>query len=158
MLPFSGASRHVFWYVTPFRMSNMLPSSVYKSRLRVGKCYGCRKREYDAMKAYGGSRDTAPHIVKLGNWGEWLASHPGLFNHRKRAPRCLLRTMLAGPQSQSGRCGEERNILHPPGIKPLYPHRNDRVVTIFNELQTLWFEKNIILSWYNVTEVHKIFK
>jgi hypothetical protein len=44
--------------------------------------------------------------VRDGN--EWLASRPGCFNHRERAPRTH---WMGGPQSRSGRCVVKRKTL-----------------------------------------------
>jgi hypothetical protein len=43
--------------------------------------------------------------------GEWSVSRPGRFNHREKSPRKSLRMGLCGPQNQSGRLGEEKNVL-----------------------------------------------
>jgi hypothetical protein len=48
---------------------------------------------------------------------EWSASRPGRFTHRKNSPWYPLDRRLGGPQSQSGRGGEEKKshplIIHP---------------------------------------------
>jgi hypothetical protein len=49
--------------------------------------------------------------------GEWSVSRPCRFYRRGKSPRYPLDTMLGGPQSQSGRCGEEQNLALP-GIEP----------------------------------------
>jgi hypothetical protein len=41
--------------------------------------------------------------------GEWSASRLGRFNPRERAPWYPLDRRLGGPQSRSGRGGEEKN-------------------------------------------------
>jgi hypothetical protein len=48
-------------------------------------------------------------------WGKWLASRPGRLE-----PRYPLNTKLRGPQSRSGRCGEDKNPALP-GIEPRSP-------------------------------------
>jgi hypothetical protein len=50
-------------------------------------------------------------------WGEWPASRPGCFTPRK-ALRYPLGRRLGGPQSHSGRGGEEENSQPSPGIEP----------------------------------------
>jgi hypothetical protein len=52
--------------------------------------------------------------------GEWSASRPGRFATGERAPRYTLGSKLGGPQSQSGRHGEEK-ILDPTGNRTLTP-------------------------------------
>jgi len=41
--------------------------------------------------------------------GEWSASHPSYFTPGERAPWYPLDRKLGGPQSRSGRGGEEKN-------------------------------------------------
>jgi hypothetical protein len=43
--------------------------------------------------------------------GEWSTSLPGRFTPRERAP------ILGGPQSRTGRGGDEKNSQPPPGIQ-----------------------------------------
>jgi hypothetical protein len=47
--------------------------------------------------------------------GEWSSSRPGHFTPRERAP---LHMRLDGPQSRSGRGGEEKNSQPLPGLEP----------------------------------------
>jgi hypothetical protein len=49
--------------------------------------------------------------------GEWSASRPGHFTPRERAP-VPIGERLGGPQSRSGRGGEEKNSQPPSGIEP----------------------------------------
>jgi hypothetical protein len=49
--------------------------------------------------------------------GEWSASRPGRFTPRE-SPWCPLDRRLGGPQSRSGRGGEEKNSQPPPRIEP----------------------------------------
>jgi hypothetical protein len=48
--------------------------------------------------------------------GEWSTSHPGCFTRQGKSPRYPLDRRLGGPQSQSGRFGEEK-ILGLPGLE-----------------------------------------
>jgi hypothetical protein len=50
--------------------------------------------------------------------GEWSASRPGRFASRERTPRTHLDRRLGGPQSRSGRGGEEKNSQLLLGIEP----------------------------------------
>jgi hypothetical protein len=50
--------------------------------------------------------------------GEWSASRHGRFTHRKRVPFYPLDRRLGGPQSRSGRSGEEKNSQPLPGLEP----------------------------------------
>jgi hypothetical protein len=47
--------------------------------------------------------------------GEWSASRPGRFTPRKRTTDTRRQ---GGPQSRSGRGGEEKNSQPPPGLEP----------------------------------------
>jgi hypothetical protein len=49
---------------------------------------------------------------------EWLTSRPGRFIPHGKSPWYPLDRRLAGPQSRSGRDGEEKNSQPPPGIEP----------------------------------------
>jgi hypothetical protein len=49
---------------------------------------------------------------------EASASRPGRFTPRGKRPQCPLDKRLGGLQSQSGRCGVEKNLLPLPGIEP----------------------------------------
>jgi hypothetical protein len=50
--------------------------------------------------------------------GEWSASLLGRFTPREKDRRYPLDRRLGGPQSRSGRGGEEKNSQLPPGIEP----------------------------------------
>jgi hypothetical protein len=65
------------------------------------------------MKAYGGVH-VLIHIFLTSALvgGEMLASRPGRFTPRRNIPPYPFDRRLGGPQSQSGRLGEE-NILDP---------------------------------------------
>jgi hypothetical protein len=63
------------------------------------------------MKAYGG------------NGGEWSASCPCHFTPQGWSPKYPL-VRHDGPQSQSGRCGEQKNIMVPLGSNPTPPTRS----------------------------------
>jgi len=64
-------------------------------------------------------------LISAPDGDEWSASHPDRFTPRKRAPGTPLDRRMGGPQSQSGRGGEEKNF-HPltrlelPIIQPLW--------------------------------------
>jgi hypothetical protein len=69
------------------------------------------------MKAYGGV-DAQIHIFLASALagGEWSASRFGRFTPGERTPWYPLDRRLGGPQSWSGRRGEE-NTLHPTGTR-----------------------------------------
>jgi hypothetical protein len=73
------------------------------------------------MKTYGGV-DVYIHIFLTSALavGEWSASRPGRFTPRGKSARYPLDSMLGGPQSRSGRFGEEK-ILEPTGTRTPNP-------------------------------------
>jgi hypothetical protein len=72
--------------------------------------------EHHAMKAYWEWRYSSTHsLTSTVDGGEWSASCPGRFT---LIPRYPLDRRLGGPQSCSGRGGEEKNSQPPPGIEP----------------------------------------
>jgi hypothetical protein len=95
----------------------MLPrveSEIFK-KVKLSLCL----TKHHAMKAYRGSAGITPRIFGLGaRWGEWSASRPGHFTPKERAPQYPLYRKLGGPQSRSGRGGEEKNSQPPLEIEP----------------------------------------
>jgi hypothetical protein len=70
------------------------------------------------MKTYGRGGGTAPLFLTLAlDKGEWSATRPCCFTPQGKSPGYPLDRWLGGPQSQSGRCGDEKNLALP-GIKP----------------------------------------
>jgi hypothetical protein len=66
---------------------------------------------------WGSGGIAPPFLTSAVDGGEWSASRPGRFIARGRSPRYPLDRRLGGPQGQSGRCGEEKNLAVP-GIEP----------------------------------------
>jgi hypothetical protein len=65
------------------------------------------------MKALGEWMYSSTHsLTSALDGGEWSASGQG------KSPWYPLDMRLGGPQSRSGRSGEEKNSQLPPGIKP----------------------------------------
>jgi hypothetical protein len=87
----------------PFVRSTYLAS-------RILYTYKCEVVRLHATTEYKGSRGTAPLGLNLGaRWGEWSPSHSGRFNSWKET-RHPLYTRLDGPQTRSGRFGEEKTL------------------------------------------------
>jgi hypothetical protein len=65
------------------------------------------------MKVFGGGLKfyLHPFLTSVLDGGDWSASHTSRFTPRVKSPRCLLNRRLGGPQNQSGRRGEEKNLL-----------------------------------------------
>jgi hypothetical protein len=72
-----------------------------------------------------GNEGIAPSLLTSAvDGGEWSASRPGCFTPKEIALRYLLYRRLGGPQSRSGRYGEDKNIV-PIGnrTRPVKPDR-----------------------------------
>jgi len=73
------------------------------------------------MKAYWSSGGTAPGIFVFGTRWRWVVSFtPRPLYHRGKSPWYPLHRRLGGPQSRSGRGGEEKNSQPLPGLKTTY--------------------------------------
>jgi len=70
------------------------------------------------MKAYWGVVVLFHAFLTLTLGGEWSASRPGRFIPKGKSLWYALDRRLGGPQSRSGRGGEEKNSQPPPGIEP----------------------------------------
>jgi hypothetical protein len=71
------------------------------------------------MKAYFGSWDIAPCVLHLGTRCRWVISFtPRPLYLQRKSPWYPLDRRLDGPQSRSGRCGEEKNFQALPGLEP----------------------------------------
>jgi hypothetical protein len=88
--------------------------------------------EHQAMKAYWGSGGTAPFIhsfFDLGTRGRWVVSFtPRPLYSQGKSPFYPLDRRLGGPQSRSGRGGEEKNSQPLPGLER--PDNPDRSPTL----------------------------
>jgi hypothetical protein len=75
--------------------------------------------KHHAMKTYWGSWGVAPRILDLGTRWRWVVSFtPWPLYLQRKSPWYPFDRRLAGPQSRSGRVGEEKNSQPPPGIEP----------------------------------------
>jgi hypothetical protein len=75
------------------------------------------------MKTWGSGCVVPPFLASSLDGSEWSASRPGRFTHWEKSPWYSLDRRLGGPQSQSGRCGEEKNLTlagnRTPAIQPV---------------------------------------
>jgi hypothetical protein len=77
------------------------------------------------VKGYWGSGGIAPHIFYLGTGWRWVVSFtPGPLFPQGKSPCYPLNRRLGGPQSRSGRGGEEKSShslsgLDPPIVQPV---------------------------------------
>jgi hypothetical protein len=79
------------------------------------------------MKAYWGSGCIAPLILELGTRWRWVVSFtPRPLYPQGKSPWYPLDRGLGGPQSSSGRGGEEKNSHPLPGFEPWNPDRPAR--------------------------------
>jgi hypothetical protein len=75
--------------------------------------------KHHAMKAYWRSGGIAPRILDLGTrWRRVVSFTPRPLYPQGKSPWYPLDRRLGGPQSRSGRGGEEKNPQPPPGIEP----------------------------------------
>jgi hypothetical protein len=75
--------------------------------------------KHHAMKAYWGSGDVAPLNLWLGTrWRRVVSFTPRPLYSQGKSPWYPLDRRLGGPQSRSGRGGEEKNSHPPPEIEP----------------------------------------
>jgi hypothetical protein len=66
-----------------------------------------------------GSGGIAPPFLESAlDGGEWSASRPYRFTPFETAPQYPLYRRLFGPQSRSGRYGEDKNLSSLPGLEP----------------------------------------
>jgi hypothetical protein len=121
------------------------------------------------MKAYWGSEGITPRIIDLGiDGGEWSASRIGRFTTPGKEPLVPLDRRLSGPQSRSGRGGEEKNSqpllgLEPPIIQPVaqrYTTEMSRILSIDGDVWQLHYifllAKSLKLSsWIKVWETNR---
>jgi hypothetical protein len=70
----------------------------------------------------GGGGDMASLVLGLSMKVNGQLLRPGCFISEK-SPWYPLDRRLGGPQSRSGRCGEEKNLLPLPGIEPQFLNR-----------------------------------
>jgi len=73
--------------------------------------------KYVAMKMYGGVEAYVYVFLILALDGGVVSFRLRLLYPRGKSPRCALSRRLGGPQSRSGRGGEEKNFVIPPGIE-----------------------------------------
>jgi hypothetical protein len=86
-----------------------------KGKVKLSLCL----TKHHVMKTYCGSRGIAPLILDLGSRWRWVVS----FMHwppypQGKNPWYALDRRLSGPQSRSGRGGEEKNSKPPPEMEP----------------------------------------
>jgi hypothetical protein len=75
--------------------------------------------EHHVMKAYWTSGGTAPRVLELGTGWRWVVSFtPRLLYPQGKSPWYPLDRSLGGPQSRSGRGGEEK-ISQLPIVQPV---------------------------------------
>jgi hypothetical protein len=76
-----------------------------------GKVVPVLKQLSTAIREHMGSGGIAPpFLTSTLDGGEWSASRPGSFIRREKAARYPLDRRLGGPQSRSGRRGEEKSF------------------------------------------------
>jgi hypothetical protein len=79
----------------------------------------------------------APVILKFSTRWRWVVSFTPRYLLGK-SPRYRLNMSQGGPQSQSGRFGEDKNLLFLVGNRKTIPRLSCRLVTILTELLDLY--------------------
>jgi hypothetical protein len=75
--------------------------------------------KHRAMKAYWGSGGIVHSFFNLGTrWRRVVSFTPRPLYPQRKSPWYTFDRRLGGPQSRSGRGGEEKNSQPPPGIEP----------------------------------------
>jgi hypothetical protein len=83
-----------------------------------GKIFLCWSKHH-TMKVYGGSGGIAERIFNLDTrWRRVVSLIRRPLYPRRKGLQYPFDRKLGGPQSQSGRGGEEKNSQPPPGIEP----------------------------------------
>jgi hypothetical protein len=116
-----STSQYVFlaWCLVKHR--NNFTFTFYKQKgkkVKMKLSLGCILTENHAMKAYWGVEVQLHPFFDLGNRWRWLMSFtPRPLYPQGKSPWYPLDKRLGGPQSRSGRGGEEKNSQPPPGIE-----------------------------------------
>jgi hypothetical protein len=87
------------------RERDYLRDLLVDGKVKVSLCFNWAPRHEGVLEEW--RYIYTPFLNSL-DGGEWSALSPGRFTPRERAPR------LGGPQSRSGRDGEEKNSQPPP--------------------------------------------
>jgi len=122
---------------------HVTPGAVVRQRCREGTIW-CRKCDFQtsndmflrhAIKMCWGSGGIAPYILNPALDGSgWSASRPGPFTPGGNNPHYPLDRRLGGPQSRSGRGGEEKKSQPLPGIEPVYQNEGEFVSKILSKI------------------------
>jgi hypothetical protein len=113
----SSASRHILPLGFKYSPQHPYNCSDYQDKAK-GKVVLCLTKRL-AMKTYWCKGGTVPRILDLGTrWGWVVSFMPPLLYPQGKSPRYPLDRRLGGPQSRSGRGGEEINSQPPPAIEP----------------------------------------
>jgi hypothetical protein len=88
--------------------------------------------KHHAKKTYWGKWGMAPRIFDFSTrWRRVVSFTPRPLYPQGKSPWYPLDRRLRGPQSRSGRGGEEKNFQSPPGIEPYNLDRPDRSPALY---------------------------
>jgi hypothetical protein len=133
-----------FWFPIRWRKNQTSTGSQWRIVWWLSLCL----TKHHAMKTYWGSGYIAPRSLDLGTRWRWVVSFtPRPLYPQGKSPWHTLDRKLGGPQSRSGRGGEEKNSQPTPGIKPLNPDHPARSPVLYR------YERGLLLRREN-TDVY----
>jgi hypothetical protein len=133
-----------------------LSSSKVKVKVKLSLCL----TKHHAMKTYWGSGGIAPRILDLGTRWRWVVSFtPQPLYPRGKSPWYPLDRRLGGPQSRSGRGGEEKNSHsrresnpRTPIVQPVAQRYTDWA-EVKNAWSCTFIPPYVFMAWYLVQKV-----
>jgi hypothetical protein len=124
-------SWRIHGYYTSVRLEGVRKSTVQQGK-KVKVKLSLSLTKHHAMKTYWGSGGIAPFILDLGTrWRSVISFTPRPLYSQGKNPLYPLDRRLGGPQSRSGRGGEEKNSQPPPGIETWNPDRPARSPALY---------------------------
>jgi hypothetical protein len=87
-----------------------------KGKVKLPLCFNWAPRHEGVLGEW--MYNSTHSLTSALDGGEWSASLSGHFTPQGKRPWYTLCRRLGGPQSRSGRGGEEKNSQPPPGIEP----------------------------------------
>jgi hypothetical protein len=96
----------------------MNPSTIFNVKVKLSLCFFLNWAPRVEGVFWEWQYSSTHSLNSAFNRSEWPDSRSGRFIPRERSPRYSLDRRLGGPQSRSGRGGEEKNSQPLPGLEP----------------------------------------